>query len=301
MTMSELPFHTSLWERFEANHKGQRLGHAILLIGARYANLAELANRMAAALFCKDIQSPCGICQSCQLIVINEHPDLNPIYPDKLHGVIKIEQIRLLQYSVFTSPQLGRNRVVIINPAEKMNGAAANALLKILEEPPRNTYFILIAEQISTIPPTILSRCQQWRLSNTNTLNDNYLLQGTFYPAQSDRGKIFAQLEIIIDSIIDLQCCKISVNSLAAKWAAYEINDLLWLLYLINSQMICDYFNGVCEELPIARKLYQLANHIKPVRLFTQLDKLNEIIRNLNHTISMNQLLLLEEFLLGYL
>jgi DNA polymerase III subunit delta' len=296
-----IPSHSSLWNRFELNHQEQRLAHAILLIGARYADLTGLAYRITAALFCKNPPSPCGQCQSCQLIEINEHPDLNVIQPDKLHGAIKIEQIRLLQYSVFTSPQLGKNRVVIIEPAEKMNAAAANALLKILEEPPQNTYFLLIAEHLSTIAPTILSRCQQWRLSNADALSDNYLLQGAFYPKESGRGQLFAQLETIVNGILDLQSYKISVNSLAAKWAAFEINDLLWLLYLINSQMICDYFNGECEKLPIASKLYKLAKHIKPVRLFNQLDKLNDIIKNLNHTISMNQLLLLEEFLLGYL
>jgi len=131
-----LPSHRPFWHRFEEVHHKQRLGHAILLIGALHANLAEFAYRMSAALFCKQKTIPCGQCRSCQLVTINEHPDLTRLLPEKLGGVIKIEQVRLLQSIIFISPQLGENRVVLICPAEKMNGAAANALLKILEEPP---------------------------------------------------------------------------------------------------------------------------------------------------------------------
>lgn len=305
MLMYELsevaPQHTSFWQRFQDNCKTNRLGHAILLVGPLHTNLFAFAHRMLGALFCKRENSPCGQCQSCELILINEHPDLTRLVPEKPNGIIKIDQVRQLQYSVFTQPQLGIKRGVIINPAEKMNGAAANALLKILEEPPPNTYFILIAEQISTIPPTIISRCQQWCLPGTHVTDSNYLLQGSFYSEETPRGKIFAQLESIIDNLCDLIDFKISVNALAAKWAILELNDLIWLLYLLNSQMISDCFMDSCQKTPITDKVYQLANRIKPIQLFSQLDKLHVIIKNLHQTISVNQLLLLEELLIGYL
>lgn len=296
-----LPLQEPFWNRFEVNYKSSRLGHAFLLVGALHTNLSAFAHRMFAALFCKQDNSPCGHCQSCQLIALNEHPDLICLTPEKQNGVIKIDQIRALQQSIYTQPQLGSGRGIIINPSEKMNTAAANALLKILEEPPQNTYFVLIAEQISTILPTIISRCQKWCFPAQSTTNFNYLLQGGFYSEESGRGKIYAQLEIIVDDLLKLVELHWSVNALAAKWALYELNDLIWLLYLLNSQMICDCFTDSCQKSPITDKVYQLANRIKPIRLFSQLDKLNGIIKNLYQTISINQLLLLEDLLIGYL
>lgn len=296
-----LPVHEPLWNRFEVNYKANRLGHAFLLVGPLHSNLTVFAYKMLAALLCKQAAAPCGQCQSCQLIALNEHPDLILLAPEKQNGVIKIDQIRDLQQSIYTQAQLGTGKGIIINPAEKMNGAAANALLKILEEPPQNTYFVLIAEQISTILPTIISRCQKWCVPTPAMTDSDYLLQGSFYSEDSGRGKIFAQLESVVDDLITMIERKVSLNALAAKWALLDLNDLIWLLYLLNAQMICDCFMPSCQKTPITDKVYQLANRIKPIQLFSQLDKLNGIITNLYQTISINQLLLLEDLLIGYM
>ncbi|MDP1604502.1 MAG: DNA polymerase III subunit [Legionella sp.] len=296
-----MPIHASFWNRFEAHRQQQRLSHALLIIGSLHMELRTFATQMAAALLCKQTITPCGACQSCQLISIGEHPDLNYIIPEKSGSVIKIEQVRLLQNIIYTSAQLSDVRVVIIEPAEKMNSSASNALLKILEEPPANTYFILIAEQISTIPPTIISRCQQWRIAAASSLAINYLEQGKFYAAESGRGRLFAECHTIVENLTDMRAFKYSVNALALKWSALEFSDLIWLLYLINAQMINACFLKPGVQTPIDTKIAELAKSIKPTRLFAQLDKLNEIMRNLNHTLSINQLLTLEDLLFGYL
>jgi DNA polymerase-3 subunit delta' len=279
----------SLWERFQSNHAKQRLAHAILLIGALHTDLSELASRMAMALLCKQQNAPCGQCQSCKLKAMNEHPDVTYLTPEKIGTIIKIDQIRALQIS--------EHRVIIIKPAEKMNGAAANALLKILEEPPPNCYFILITEQISTLPPTIISRCQQWRLPSLTT---TYLKEGSYYAQDSGRGKIFSEVSGIVESLSDLIYLKNNVNALASKWITYEFNDLIWLLYLINAQMIFYFFNTTGSQDALDLKLTKLAKRIRPVQLLRQLDHLNGIIKNLNHTLSINKLVALEELLLGY-
>jgi DNA polymerase III subunit delta' len=296
-----LPVHAPFWRRFEAHRHQKRLGQALLVIGSLHTELTKLATRMAAGLLCQQNVTPCGQCQSCQLVSIREHPDLNYILPEKSGSVIKIDQVRLLQSTIYTSPKLSEIRVVIIEPAEKMNSAAANALLKLLEEPPHNTYFILIAEHISTIPPTIISRCQQWRLSSANSQTNTYLQQGSYYAVESGRGKLFAESHTLIENLTDMRAFKYSVNALAVRWSAFEFSDLIWLLYLINAQMISMYFIKTCVQTPIDAKLFELAKSIKPIRLFAQLDKLNEILRNLNHTLSINQLLTLEGLLFGYL
>ncbi|MFC3907479.1 DNA polymerase III subunit [Legionella dresdenensis] len=294
----QYPAHQPLGERFTLTHQQGRLAHAILLTGPQYENLPALAGILAASVFCK---TGCGQCQSCTLYAIAQHPDITWLTPEKEGSSIKIDQLRELQAAIFTSPQLGPSRVIIIHPADKMNTAAANALLKILEEPPDNTYFILAAEQVNTLPATIISRCQHWRLAGNNTLeNYNYLKEAAHYPPDSARGKIYSCLETILDDLLQLKAGKLTSCQLAKKWADYDFSSLIWLLYLINAQLINDFFTPEQHVNPSMPKLMQLANQFKPANLFSQQGKISAITKKINHTININQLLTLEDLLLGY-
>lgn len=295
-----LPEHASLWNHFQTINAKQRLPHAILLIGPQHADMTNFSSRMSAAILCSHEKKPCGECKSCRLVISKEHPDWYCLQPDSPSGIIKIDQIRDLQAIIFTSPQLNGMRVVTINPAEKMNVAAANALLKLLEEPPSCVIFILIAEQISTLPPTILSRCQQWRVAFTDILEADYLTIGEEYANQSERGKLFEQLMVILQDLSELISNKMSVCALAAKWSVFEFHHLLWIIYLVNAQMINYQLTGSHFEKKWTKQLYELSSHFQPTALFRQLDEINAIIRKLNQNINMNQTLVLENLLLGY-
>ena len=112
----------------------------------------------------------CGKCISCEKITKNIHPDLHFIDFAKQteleegdiekQKTLKIETIRYMQKEIATKIREGKWKIFIIEPAEKMNPAAANSLLKTLEEPPENTIIILIAKHKETIPQTIVSRSQ---------------------------------------------------------------------------------------------------------------------------------------------
>ncbi len=288
-----------LWQRFQTAYAKQRLAHALLLIGPQRAALVEFSSKIASLLVCTQAQKPCGKCQSCHLLATNQHPDLNYLQPDKPRGAIKIEQIRELHDKVFTSSQLGSGRVIIINPAEKMNVAAANALLKLLEEPPPHVNFILIAEQISSIAPTIVSRCQQWRFLSQEILASDYLALRESYTSEEGKTKIFAEMSNVIQGLLDIITNKASLCRVAEKWSSYDINDLLWLLYLIHAQMIADQLHGSYKEKD-TRPLLTLTQHFKPPFLFKQLDKINEIGKKLLSNVHVNTTLVLEDFLLGY-
>jgi len=107
------------------------------------------------------IYNPCGACKVCRKIKSGNHPDIIRIKPSG--QVIKIEQIRDLCLIITMKPYAAKLRVVIIDDAQTMNPAASNALLKVLEEPPARTVFILIAENKRDLLPTITSRCQPIR------------------------------------------------------------------------------------------------------------------------------------------
>jgi len=111
---------------------------------------------------------PCFQCSSCQKILANSHPDVYFLAPESTEQSsqpsIRVEQIREVKRSLYFSPHEGRSRVILIDDAHKMNVHTQNGLLKILEEPPANTYFILVTSEKTSLLPTVVSRSQSFYL-----------------------------------------------------------------------------------------------------------------------------------------
>jgi DNA polymerase-3 subunit delta' len=155
-----------------------RLPHAVLLVGPAGVGKTAFSEQLAALLLCESMSpelSACGQCQACRWLDAGNHPDFRRVAPDgdeePEEGVvektkkrsaanIKIDQIRELEAFVFVGSHRDGNRVVLITEADAMNPAAANALLKILEEPPSSVYFILVSSKTKSLLPTIRSRCR---------------------------------------------------------------------------------------------------------------------------------------------
>lgn len=299
--MQLLESQAQLWQQFQTTQQKERLPQAFLLVAPQHSAPIDFAYQMSAALLCAHEQNkPCGECKSCRLVQVNEHPDHRYLQPEKIGAAIKIDQIRELQGLVFTSPQVGARRVIIINPANKMNESASNALLKLLEEPPASLFFILIAEQLSTIPATILSRCQHWRFTSAEILDGDYLMLGQSYSSESVRGKLFSFLPEIINDLSALVNNKKSLSVIATKWSTYETNDFFWLFYLINSQMLSYQLIGRQTEKDWTEQLFTLAKGFKPVFLFQQLQQVTETLKKLNQNLNMNQALVFEILLADY-
>ena len=140
-----------------------RLPHAILIGGEKGLGRHTLAQILAAGAVCTGQTPPCGDCRECRLAGQGTHPDIAVIEPDG--AFIKVEQIRALRQAAFVLPNQAARRVFILDGADKMNDTAANALLKVLEEPPATAMFILLAERPSALLETILSRCVCFTLS----------------------------------------------------------------------------------------------------------------------------------------
>jgi len=109
------------------------------------------------------VVDPCGCCRSCMKIRSGNHPDIIRVEPSG--DFIKIKQIRDICDTLSLKPYEARLRIIIISDAQAMNPQAANALLKVLEEPPERTVLILTSLQTSDLLPTIVSRCQHIRFS----------------------------------------------------------------------------------------------------------------------------------------
>ncbi len=156
--------HARTKERLQALLREGRTPHALLFSGPQGVGKRKLASASAAALLCKSPKDglACGGCESCRALAAGTHPDFYAVLPEKSGKAarsIKIEQIRALREEAARIPRLSARRVVLMDDAETMNDAAANALLKTLEEPPGDTVFFLVTGARQALLPTILSRC----------------------------------------------------------------------------------------------------------------------------------------------
>jgi DNA polymerase III subunit delta' len=141
------------------------LPHALLFTGVAGVGKRTAARIVAMSLNCRQRRSasddPCGKCPECRQIWEGKHPDVPLIEPQA--NLLRIDQIRALLATLSMKPFSARQRVVIIAEAHCMNPEAANALLKMLEEPPSRTLLVLTALQKSDLLPTIVSRCRHIR------------------------------------------------------------------------------------------------------------------------------------------
>jgi len=292
---SALPLHAALWDKINTMITNQRVAQAMLFVGPRHAHLPQFANRFAAMLLCKESIPPCGKCRACHLMQVNNHPDFTVITPEKEGGMIKVDQIRALQQAVFNTPQLGARKIVLITNADKMNRASANALLKILEEPPQFLHFILLVEQLDTVPATVLSRCQKLVCSGDLAYLNQYLLLGEQYTENSTRAKLHQQHAPFMQLLCDVVSGRESPCVAASAWADYALDDLMWYLYLVIAQSIRFQLLAGDERLPHVMAFSQLTS---PVALFALLAKINEIRELLTHNITINQTLAIEDLLI---
>ena len=145
--------------------------HAMLIAGPAGIGKRVLAQFLARALLCESRTAdgaPCGVCAGCRYEAAGQHPDLRVVEPieiedDEAKRVewISVDRIRALTHWAELTSHRGGAKVALIAPAERMHASAANALLKTLEEPPPDTYFVLVSHLPGRLPATIVSRCQR--------------------------------------------------------------------------------------------------------------------------------------------
>lgn len=157
------PWLQGTWEQLTNYQQQNRLPSGVMLVGDKGLGLSLLAQSFAHSVFCLDTKennAACGQCASCLLFQSGAYPDYFHVTPPEDKVTIPINTIRALSEGLALNSQYMKPRIAIIDSADLMLHAAANSLLKTLEEPSDNTSLILIAHDLAKVPMTIRSRCQ---------------------------------------------------------------------------------------------------------------------------------------------
>lgn len=136
-----------------------QIGHAYLFSGETGTGKSTLARQFAMGILCQSEKAPCGQCHSCNKMQRHCHPDYTEIGPDPKKDHFPVDVVRELIKSAHIRPNESAYRVFLIKRAETMLEGAANALLKLFEEPPSGVVLLLTCNHRSSLLSTISSRC----------------------------------------------------------------------------------------------------------------------------------------------
>lgn len=315
------PWQQAQWQQTIKRANDNRLAHALLLTGAEGTGKYDFALGLARSLLCSAVDADgraCGACKSCQLFDSDTHPDFTRIVPADEGGAIRIDQIRALIEHMGLHSHFGGKRIILLNPADSMNMAAANSLLKTLEEPQPDTLLLLITARPTRLPATIRSRCQVIRFERPEpALARDWLSSQLDNPAQADNllslasGAPLLARAMGTDDTLQQQQQRLAdlagiaqgeqdPVSIAGSWYKDETARPIQWLYQWVSDMIRSRtgIEDFAHNRDLAPTLQSLAKRIDLQRLYTFLDKVTEALK-FQHT-SANKRLMIEGLLIAW-
>lgn len=295
-----LPWHHAALQHLNQAWEQQRWPHALLVHGAEGLGKRQLALWIAQSVLCDRARGElkaCGECASCALFAAGTHPDLRQIYPEEDKQQISVDQIREACANLTMTSYRRGFKVTIVDPAHQMTLAAANSLLKTLEEPSPQTLLVLLTSRPSALLPTIRSRCQQlavhappeaealrWlaeaggpsvgadilRFANGAPLRARALAEGRYSTLS---GEVTGALDALFASRAD-------VTQIAKQWADEDLVDRLlcldhWLMQRIRTNL--DRSLHQTDEFVTGELLPSGAPALNINRLFVCLDRVREL------------------------
>lgn len=318
------PWLQSSWAQLTSYIKQNRIPQALLIIGNKGLGKQQLAESYSQALMCSALNvdgQSCGQCQSCTLFNADTHPDYVFITPDEPGKSIGVDVIRQLTAKLALKPQFDKYRVVVINPADSLTNASANAFLKYLEEPTERTCLVLISEKPSKLPATIRSRCQKLfvSVSDENSIKTWLSGQGVtgnidLLLKMSQGSPLFAQ-QLADNTTLDfrLACfkqwsklagAKANFLVIAEQWSKLDNQtmDLVfsWLISWVMDMIKLNHHKGAIAivNIDLQSNLQEMAGKLDLKKLYQYYDFL--LVSKKRLDTQLNKQLMLEEILIQW-
>ena len=160
-SIANMPWLQPAYDHLVGEVRANRQAHALLVQGDGGIGIQALADTFLHYRLCdQPLENACGQCKSCHLLGAQTHPDIQMVTPSGASDMIKVEQVRAVVNFLSQTPQIAKWKLVCVTAAHRMNVNAANALLKILEEPPGNSLIVLVSDRPQLLIPTVRSRCR---------------------------------------------------------------------------------------------------------------------------------------------
>lgn len=320
------PWQQKQWQQLNWAIHANRLPHALCLTGLLGMGKLQFAESFARRLLCDEVTANEAVlshcdCHACHLFLNRTHPNLFFLSSNDDESTLKIEHIRALNEWASKTALQHKYKIVIINDVHQLNVNAANALLKTLEEPAKNTLFLLITHQENRLPETILSRCQklhfplppkamarQWLKTALQEDNENIdlrlsLAHGVPFAAMTirlndakdHRKKIIDALFLLMSTDVDPLDSAAALHQIDnEKWLAIM---LIWTLDLLRLTLGATQKNIVNQD--YFPSILQLSKQISQDQLLQIIQLLQEYQHQCYKNININNQLALERVMIA--
>ncbi|WP_413110513.1 DNA polymerase III subunit delta' C-terminal domain-containing protein [Thaumasiovibrio sp. DFM-14] len=315
-----LPWQSALWMQWQAQIRERRLHHAVMLLAPSGSGRHYLTRALSRALLCQNLDDDaCGQCHSCRLYAAQTHPDYHCVEAEE-GKKITVDAIRQANRWAVETSQLGGHRIIEIRDAQLLGEAAANALLKTLEEPPQGCHYLLTANGVDGVLPTIISRCSQWRQPYISAEEVTQWLKQSQRVVDADFLHLYQQsplgivakldagylplLDELVGAFTDLvQPPYLGLNRNAELLVKAGDDGLYWLQMLLLDAL--KHQQGVEVSLCVYQHRYmsaqRLASHCNAEQLLSQLAKLQTLQSQLLQSSGLNRELLVTQWLCGFI
>lgn len=237
--MPEYNYHSKLVKSFENMLIKGAIPPSMLFSGPENSGKKQFAVKLMMTLNCLQKNgpglNPCGICKNCRRIKSFVYPDFIITEPEGKS--IKIGRIRQLKEKLNLKPHEAKKRIVLITEADLLGINAANALLKMMEEPPVNTYFILTVRNYMDTLPTIRSRCYNFNFFSFDTENKKNIsfnpdcFNGSELSEKKETGQLFTLIETLAENSFKSYALIIFISEYIC--AGKEITEFFFTLMLL--------------------------------------------------------------------
>ena len=266
----------STWARIRFDLLHGKLSHAVLLDGGTQQERLQIARDTARALVCSGNEPPCGICAHCKKSASDMHPDIMLFSGGTTVGSFKIDTVREIRQAAVVMPNEAERKVFILENAESMGNGAQNALLKILEEPPKYVSFILTCASQTQLLPTILSRVSVYTLDAA---------------AQADLSEHEQSARSAAEQLL-LAASEQNEVSVLQTCAAFEKNKEAFRLCCAQlAQCASEALQNKIADVPASSTIEQIAARMSRAQLYQILHLANDTAQYIAGNINGNLLL----------